>query len=75
MKKHTRTTPVSSDDIVAAAVRFNADRSHSLGFLRRATKQRDSADGLLYRHGWATGFQDLIFQSDADAVKFLATVK
>jgi hypothetical protein len=38
-------------------------------FLRAATKTRDGHDGLLYRHTWATGYQDLILPSKEAADK------
>jgi hypothetical protein len=54
---------------------FSSDRKHTLGYLRIAKKATDSYNGLLYRHGWPTGYQDLIFQSESDAIKFITNVK
>jgi hypothetical protein len=41
----------------------------TLTYIRKATKTNDGHDGLLYRHTWATGFQELIFSSKEAADK------
>lgn len=44
---------------------------HTLTYIRRATKSRDGHEGLLYVHQWPTGFQELVFENEALAAKFL----
>ena len=39
-------------------------------YLRKATTAQDGADGVLYRHEWATGWQDLVFSSHRAAEAF-----
>lgn len=43
----------------------------TLTFLRLATKAKDGANGILYRHTWATGFQEIIFPSQRAANLFI----
>ena len=47
-------------------------RAETLNYLRAATVKLDGADGFLYIHHWATGWQELVFQSHAAAARFLA---
>ena len=49
-------------------------REQTIGFLREATEEKDNATGLLYVHHWGTGFQQLIFQSDEEALAFIKNV-
>ncbi len=35
----------------------------TLSYVCKATKQRHNKKGVLYRHVWATGFQELVFDS------------
>jgi hypothetical protein len=44
---------------------------HTLTKIRRATKHSDGAEGILYIHQWPTGFQELIFETEALAQQFL----
>lgn len=46
---------------------------HTLTYVRRATKSRDAATGLVYRHEWPTGMQELVFANDDDAQRWLRT--
>jgi hypothetical protein len=39
----------------------------TLNFVRVATKAKDNADGFLYIHNWATGWQELIFHTKEEA--------
>lgn len=45
--------------------------THTLTYLRKAVKAKDGDDGLLYRHEWPTGFQELIFSSEEAAKRWL----
>lgn len=47
---------------------------HKLIFLRLATERKDEFNGLLYRHTWETGFQDIIFPSQEAAANFLYAI-
>ena len=38
-------------------------KNETLNYVRVARKSKDSYDGFLYIHTWATGFQQLIFSS------------
>ena len=44
----------------------------TLTYSRVAHKAKDGTDGLLFVHTWATGFQELIFQSYDSAKRWLA---
>lgn len=44
----------------------------SLVYLRRATMKQDGATGFVYRHRWATGYQDLVFATQEKADEFRA---
>lgn len=44
---------------------------HTLTKIRRASKHGDGAEGILYVHQWPTGFQELIFETEALAQQFL----
>lgn len=39
-------------------------------YLRQATKAKDGMKGVVYRHRWNTGVQDLVFASHANAKKW-----
>lgn len=45
-------------------------KEHKLSYLRVAHKQKDGADGVLYMHQWATGYQELVFVNEEAAKKF-----
>ena len=36
-------------------------------YLRKAHKNRDGMNGVLYHHSWGTGGQELVFPDDAAA--------
>jgi len=36
---------------------------NKLIYIRKATVKQDGAEGLLYRHEWPTGWQDLVFSN------------
>ena len=42
-------------------------RNETLNFVRVARESKDSHNGFLYIHNWATGFQELIFSSEEAA--------
>lgn len=44
---------------------------HTLTKLRPATVAQDGTAGVLYRHQWGTGFQELVFSDDAHAARWL----
>lgn len=44
---------------------------HTLTKIRRATKSRDGHEGFLFVHQWPTGFQELVFETEALASNFL----
>ena len=44
---------------------------HTLTKIRRAMKQQDGAEGILYIHQWPTGFQELVFATETLAQQFL----
>lgn len=44
---------------------------HTLTKIRRSTKACDGAEDILYVHQWPTGFQELIFETEALAQQFL----
>lgn len=44
---------------------------HTLTKIRRATKQTDGAEGILYIHQWPNGFQEMIFETEALGQQFL----
>lgn len=41
-------------------------------YLGRTTPSRHTPQGLVYRHGFGTGYQDLVFPSVVAAAKFAA---
>ncbi len=47
----------------------------TLTFLRKATKAQDGSDGLLYRHCWGTGFQELVFRDEGHATRWLTSTR
>lgn len=47
---------------------------HELRFLRLATRAKDGFDGMLYRHSWGSGYQDIVFPSQRAANAFLKDV-
>ena len=46
----------------------------TVSFLRKAHAGRDGRDGVLYRHGFGTGYQDLVFANHGEALKFANSV-
>lgn len=44
--------------------------TETLSFMRKAVKSRDTYSGLMYRHAWPTGYQELIFPSVEAAQRF-----
>ena len=44
----------------------------TLSFARVATQAKDNADGFLYVHNWATGFQQLVFASKEAAETWIS---
>jgi hypothetical protein len=47
-------------------------RAETINYLRAATVKVDGADGFLYIHHWATGWQELVFQSHEAAAQYIA---
>lgn len=47
---------------------------HTMIFVRLATEAKDGFKGLLYRHSWGTGYQDIIFPSQEAAHDFMFSV-
>jgi len=47
----------------------------TLTFVRMATMKKDGQVGRIYRHAWATGYQDLVFTSAADVQAFIDKIK
>lgn len=45
---------------------------HTLTYLRKAVPAKDGHAGLLYRHRWPTGQQELIFPTEQAADSWLA---
>ena len=39
-------------------------------YLRKASKNRDGMNGVLYHHSWGTGGQELVFPDDAAAQRW-----
>jgi hypothetical protein len=50
---------------------FNPAKTETLGYLGIATVARHGATGYRYRHRWATGAQDLVFESHSQARKWI----
>jgi hypothetical protein len=46
----------------------------SVSFLRIARVASDGCAGVLYRHGFRTGYQDLVFVNHDEAQKFASSV-
>lgn len=44
---------------------------HTIHLIRRAHKNTDGVEGLLYLHQWPTGFQELVFEREELARQFL----
>jgi hypothetical protein len=49
----------------------NADKTQTLAYVCKATVTRHGAKGVLYRHRWKTGAQDLVFESHKQAAKWI----
>ena len=43
----------------------------TLNFVRVATEKKDNAKGFIYMHNWATGWQELVFNSKESAEAWL----
>jgi hypothetical protein len=43
----------------------------AIHFIRKAKKSIDGADGFLFLHQWATGFQYLILSKMEDLIRYL----
>ena len=65
---HTPIHPTPSENIMDRP----APRAEPLNYLRAATVKLDGADGFLYIHHWATGWQELVFQSHEAAAQYIA---
>jgi hypothetical protein len=44
---------------------------NTIQFIRKAKKSIDGADGFLFLHHWATGFQYVILKSMEDSKRYL----
>ncbi len=49
----------------------NAAKTETLGYRCKATVTRHGAKGFVYVHRWATGYQELIFESHRQAAKWI----
>lgn len=47
---------------------------NTLNYVRKATKTNHGVKGLVYRHRWETGAQDLVFKTEIAAIAFAASV-
>ena len=47
---------------------------HEMTFLRIATEAKDGFKGLLYRHSWGSGYQDIIFTTQRAAHDFMFSI-
>lgn len=52
---------------------MSQSNQETLTYLRKATHSKDNADGLLYLHKWATGYQELIFPDEVAAQRWFDT--
>ncbi len=50
---------------------YNPTKTDSIAYVCKATVARHGAKGVLYRHRWATGAQDLVFESHRQAAKWI----
>jgi hypothetical protein len=51
------------------------EKNNTLNFLRKAVKAMDGCDGLVYRHSWGSGFQDLIFDNVKQVNVFIRSLR